>query len=52
MENDGGFDVLHSKLNAVMTDDTIICEEPLVGDEPSGLTDNDSHDDDDDDEEN
>ena len=35
-----------------MTDDTVTCEEPLVGDEPSGLTDNDSHDDDDDEEEN
>ena len=33
------FDELHSKLNALMTDDTATCEEPKVGDEPSGLTD-------------
>ena len=31
-----------------MTDDTTTCKKPLVGDEPSGLTDNDSDDDDDD----
>ena len=45
LRNEGGFDLLHSKLKPLMADETATCEERLVDDEPSGLTDQDGDDD-------